>query len=146
MVFSLIAEAIRVGSLFLLPSRKQILEWELEELRKLREEMERRNYGESRDQDDDFQEHLFRALRELEIAKMRVACPAVQNLIDEILLFAEEKLNKELRWLFKRSGKDLVSVAEEVLTEEGVTDWNSLDEDRKRLIKEKIKVRLSGGG
>ena len=142
-IFSIVANLIRFGSDFLIPSRKDILQWELEELRKIREELEKRDA--TYKIEDDFKTHLMAGLRELELAKMKVECPAVRNLIDEILLFAEEKINKDLRWLLRKDGKDFMRIVEEVLTEEGVMDWESLDESRKRAIKEKIKERLRGG-
>ena len=98
------------------------------------------NKAEEKKSDDDFMSHLMKGLREIELAKIKVPCPTVQNIIDEILLFAEEKL-EDLKWV----RKDLVKTAEEVLAEEGVEDWESLNEEEKRLIKEKIKQRLRGG-
>ena len=121
-----------------IPGEKDILKWELKELDKLIKEREDESTEDSRRYEDDFTSHLMRGLRELELAKIKVSCPAVRNVIDEILLFAEERL-EDLKWV---SGKDLIKVAEDVLKEEGVEDWLSLDEEKKRLIKEKIKDRL----
>lgn len=92
-------------------------------------------------EDDDFMAHLMAGLREIELAKMKVGCPTMQNIIDEILMFAEEKL-EDMKW----STKDIVKAAEDVLREEGVDDWSSLTDAEKTLIKEKIKSRLRNSG
>jgi len=92
-------------------------------------------------EDDDFMAHLMAGLREIELAKMKVGCPTMQNIIDEILLFAEEKL-EDMKW----STKDIVKAAEDVLREEGIDDWSSLSDAEKTLIKEKIKSRLRNSG
>lgn len=95
---------------------------------------------ESEAEDDDFIGHLMKGMREIELAKAKVSCPVVQNIIDEILLFAEEKM-EEIKW----SNKEMVQTIEDVLREEGVEDWESLSEHEKTLIKEKIKSRLGMG-
>jgi len=95
----------------------------------------------TREEEDDFLSHLMKGIREIELAKMKVGCPTMQSIIDEILLFAEEKL-EDMKW----STKDIVKAAEDVLREEGVDDWSSLSDAEKTLIKEKIKSRLRNSG
>jgi len=87
--------------------------------------------------EDDFIAHLGAGLREIEIAKQKAGCPVVQNIIDEILLFAEEKMED-----IKMSRKDVVKVAEDVLREEGVSDWSSLSPEERKILKDKIRSRL----
>jgi len=99
----------------------------------------RREEEKREEKKESFVDHLKRAMMELEIARSKVTCPNVQNIIDEIILFAEGKL-KDLAWI----DKNLVKVVEQVLKEEGVEDWTKLSESEKKIIKEKIKQRLRG--
>jgi len=83
--------------------------------------------------------YLMKGLRELEYARTKVDCPVVREVIDDILSYATSRMEG-----LTYHGKKVVEIAEEVLKSEGVEDWNSLSEEEKKVIKEKIKEKIRG--
>jgi len=138
-VLSMIAEAIRIGAEILLPGKRDLLEWELQEIKKFREELEGEKKLEA--SAPNLKQRVLSALREIQAAKAEIECPSAKNVLEEIEIFTEEKL-KDLVELV--GGRRLLEKTAEVLEEEKVEDWAKLDVKRKEEIKQKIKQRLGG--
>ncbi|MCD6361226.1 MAG: hypothetical protein J7M38_10210 [Armatimonadetes bacterium] len=126
-IFSIIANLIRFGSDFLIPSRKDILQWELEELKKIREEIERKRDG--------FLEEVPKliedAKRKLKLAMEYEPCDLCKDRIKEALMY----LNEELE-VVERTHR--IVQALERLKSRGVIShnkrWDELSPEEKKLV------------
>ena len=151
-IFSIVANLIRFGSDFLIPSRKDILQWELEELRKIRMELEQRRPF----SDEDFArttraleeaskiEDVERAIEYLKASAKQLICPICRalhvHMIEYLLRYDYktklveqgvpiDKLNEEI----KKYGPEIKRKVDEIRKELKI-DVISLRESRKKFL------------
>jgi len=136
-IFSIIASIIRFGSDFLIPSRKDILQWELEELRRIREELERRRNNSL----EEVPKLIEDAKRKLKLAMEYEPCDLCKDRIKEALMY----LNEELE-VVERTHR--IAQALERLKSRGVIPhnkkWDELSPEEKKLVYKE--AGLDGGG
>ena len=140
-IFSIVAEVIRLGADILIPSRKLILEWELQELRKLREELEgRKDYDKAVKVIEEASkiEDVDKAIEYLKSAGKNILCPFCRALIIHMIEYlykykvktelAEQGLDIEKE--FKKREHEVKEFVERVKRELNVDDY-SLKQSRK---------------
>jgi len=139
-IFSIIAEAIRWGSIFLIPGRKEILQWELEELRKFREELERKGYNTNF---ENVPRLIDEAKKKLKVALEYEPCSICKERIKHALQYLDEELE-----IVERTHK--IVKALERLKSRGVIPydkkWDDLNPEEKKLVYKEAGLNGRGEG
>jgi len=90
---------------------------------------------------EDFLFEIRDAINKIKAARIEVECPHIRNILEEIEVFGEEKLEDIEAMLKGRFGKTY-RAAKEVLDKEKIEDWTKLSEEEKQRLKQKIKQKM----
>ena len=147
MFLNIIDRILTVAIDRIFPDDRYFIDYQIQKLRELEKEYkkEKEKQEEQEDEEDEIlklKKKIYRALREIQSAKVSIGCPYVRNLLEEIELFTEEKLEELVKMY---GGKELVDTTVSVLEEKKVEDWEKLSDAEKDEIKKEIISRLRRG-